>query len=98
MQLPHQFAKDSLRSIASDRIAKSPPDDNPHATWGIIHLVRQEIEESGRNSASMMLDDLNVPVTAQKNVITPLRFRCHRKGVCLRRIPSAHDSGEDSSW
>jgi hypothetical protein len=47
----------------------------------------------------MLFDDLNIPVAAQENAIVYLRFRCHLdKGVFLRRIPSVHDPGEDSSW
>jgi hypothetical protein len=78
--LPHQFTKDSFGPIAADRIPKSLPHDNSHAARRIVHLVRQEIEEGGRNSAAMMFDDLNVAVTAQKNGISSLRFRYHWKG------------------
>jgi hypothetical protein len=81
--LPHQFTKDPFGPIASDCISKSLPYDNPHATRGIIHLARQKIEENVRNPATMMFDDLNVPVAAQKNDMSSLRVRCHWKGGCF---------------
>jgi hypothetical protein len=81
--LPHQFTKDSFGPIPSDRIPESLPDDNAHAARAIIHLVRQEIEEGGRNSATVVFNGLNVPVAAQKNDISPLRVRCHWKGRCF---------------
>ena len=83
MKLPHQFTKDSFGPIASDRIPKSLPHDNSHAAWGIVHLIRQEIEERGRNSSTMMFDDLNLPAAAQKHDISTLRFRYHWKGECF---------------
>jgi hypothetical protein len=45
--LPYQFTKDSFRPIAPDGIPKSLSHDNPNPTRGIVHLVRQEIEELG---------------------------------------------------
>ena len=63
MQLPHQFTKDPFGSIASDRISKSLPYNNRHATRAITHFVSQKIEEGGRKSTTMMFDDLNVSVT-----------------------------------
>lgn len=74
--MSYQFTKDSFGSIASDRIPKSLPHNNPYATRGIVHLVCQKIEEGGRNPPTVMFDDLNVPVAAQKN-ISSLRFQCH---------------------
>lgn len=96
MYLPHQFTEDSFGPVTSDCISKSLPHDNSNTTWGIIHLVRQKIEEGGRHSATLLFDDLNVTSAAQKNDISSLRFI--GKGISLRRIPSAHDPGEDSSW
>ena len=86
MCLPHQFTKDSFGPIAPDRIPKSLSDDNADATRGIVHLVRQEVEEGVRNSATLTFDDLNITIAAQKNAIPPLSFRCHWKGVFLRRF------------
>jgi hypothetical protein len=45
MKLPDQVTENSFGPIALDRIPKSLADNNPHASRGIVHLVRQEIEE-----------------------------------------------------
>jgi hypothetical protein len=94
--LPHQFSKDPFGSIASNRVSESLPYDDAHATRNIIHLARQEIEQGGRHSATMMFDDLNVPVAAQKNGISSMRFRCHWERECFfAAFHPLHDPGED---
>jgi hypothetical protein len=99
MYLSHQLSKDPFGPIASNRVSKSLPHDDARATRSIIHLVRQEIEQGGRQSATMMFDDLDVPVAAQKNDISSLRFRCHwERGCFFAAFHPLHDPGEDSSW
>ena len=97
--MPHQFSEDPFGTIASNRVPKSLPHDDAHATRTLIHLARQDIEESGRHSATMMFDDLNIPVAAQKNGISSLRFRYHwGSGRFFAAFHPLHDPGKDSSW
>ncbi len=59
--LSYQCAKDPLRSIPTDRIAKALPDNNSYATRRVIQLIRQQIEACRRNPLPMPLDGLYVP-------------------------------------
>jgi hypothetical protein len=59
--LSYQFAKNPLCPIASDRIPKALPYDNPHAGGSVIHLASQQIKQCRRNPAPMPLDCFNVP-------------------------------------
>jgi hypothetical protein len=61
VQPPYKFTKDSLGSVAPDRIPKPFADDDPYPTGGIIHFVRQKIEERRGDPVPMALHRFDIP-------------------------------------
>ncbi|HET6273683.1 MAG: hypothetical protein EWM72_03231 [Nitrospira sp.] len=64
VQLSYECTKDSFYPVAPDCIPKSLADDNPNPTGGIIHLVRQKIEERRGDPSPMALDRFDIPASS----------------------------------
>jgi len=55
-----ELAKESLRPIASDRISKSPADDDSNLTHGTLRTAREQIETLRRAATPVTLHLFNI--------------------------------------